>query len=147
MPKQMPTDKQLSYAQGIAEHLKIPLNEELICRKACSNFIDAYQEQYKVYMQQRAILKEDISRRVTQAYRVERWMIAEHMVNNKEPFEEIARLLNIKLQSTVEKYLKQLKDWREENQGNEEYKWVISLVLMLLNGEDIEDVRSIKYTF
>lgn len=146
MPNIAPTDKQLSYAHGIAKHLKITLHEELLCRNACSKFIETHQERYKAYMQQRSILKDDIGRRVTQAYRVERWLIAENMVSNNEPFEEISSVLNIKLPSTIDKYLKQLKYWREENQDNEEYKWVMGLVVMLLNGEDIEKVRELKYT-
>lgn len=45
-----PTEKQYDYAQAISEELEVPL-PEIFSKKAYSEFISHYQNQYKVALQ------------------------------------------------------------------------------------------------
>ena len=53
-----PTEKQYDYAQAISEELEIPL-PEIFSKKAYSEYINHYQNAYKVSLQKYHIEEED----------------------------------------------------------------------------------------
>jgi len=147
MDVKSPTKKQISFAKTIAQHLDITLNEgDLDSFSKCGLFISAHKERFDLLMDKRNELKSQIDFRVTQAYRIHTWMLAERMQLNGYSLEFIANSLEVKLESTVIRYVEKLALWRKENEGSEEYEWIMGMVVMLLKGEDIESIRQLKYT-
>jgi hypothetical protein len=142
-----PTKKQISFATVITQHLDITLNEgDLDSFSKCSLFISKHKERFDLFMEKRNELKDQIDFRVTQAYRVHTWMLAERMQLDGSSLELIANTLEVKLETSVIRYVEKLAQWRKENEGSKEYEWIMGMIVMLLKGEDIESIRQLKYT-
>jgi len=69
------------------------------------SFFSANEERFDLLMDKRNGLKSQIDIRVTQTYRIHIWMLAERMQLNGYSLEFIAILLEVKLESTVIRYV------------------------------------------
>jgi len=106
--KRPPTYRQIEYVTEITTTLMIDIPAKVLTSTdACSEFIDEHQDEFKVVSQeQRAFLNE--------ANRVARWAVADHLVSKSEDLKGVASKLGVAREATVEKYLKNFNDWKEQ---------------------------------
>jgi len=106
--KRPPTNRQIEYVTEIATTLVIDIPAKALrSTDACSEFIDEYQDEFKVASrEQRAFLNE--------VSRVARWAVADHLVSKSNDLKSVASKLGVAREATVEKYLKNFNEWKEQ---------------------------------
>lgn len=103
-----PTGRQVSFATKIAMTLGMDLPAKALkSTDECSSFIDAHHEEFQIESRKN---REFIS----WAQRSVRWFIAEHFQLKGCSLAEIAVKLEVKNESTISKYLENLKIWKQQ---------------------------------
>ena len=130
------THRQESYAKTISETLRIELTDEILKTvESCSAFIE-HSNNYREYKRN---AREEVKRNrmnISQARRVDRWLLAKESLKAGMDIEDVSILLDVK-PPTIEKYCLQLEVWVNETITTYEYDIVMALVEKTRKGEDI----------
>lgn len=135
-----PTHRQLGYAQKISRVLRIELPEDaLFSTQKCSEFLDQHVPEFQKLQEQQSQIIIKNKALISQATRVERWQVAENMLKTGANLEAIADEMGVKT-PTIEKYIRELEEWRGIAKANNTYEIVMNLIERRRNGEDIYEL-------
>ncbi|WP_299496445.1 hypothetical protein [uncultured Shewanella sp.] len=135
-----PTHRQESYARKIAKDLKIELpNEVLLSVRSCSDFLEQHAENHQQLQERKKEFRDRNKALISQANRVNRWMTAFELLHSGMSPDDVAKEFGVKL-PTIEKYLVQLREWRDFAEEDNSFESVIALVERQRNGEDIYEL-------
>ncbi len=136
-----PSARQIYYVNLICEALNVRAPVDVFDSVViCSDFIDQYDRPYKEHLARSRQDAEDLKRFRQFLYlmtKVARWEKAEADIQAGKTWEEVAASLNVKKTETVEKYFKQLEEWRQAAHEDGSYPVAQKVLELIRQGVNV----------
>lgn len=136
-----PSFKQIQYVNLICDALNVRAPVDVFDSVAsCSDFIDQYDRPYKAHIERSRQDAEDLKRFRQFLYlmtKVARWEKAEADIQAGKTWEEVAASLSVKKTETVEKYFRQLEEWRQSAHEDGSYSAAQKVLELIRQGVNV----------